>query len=95
MLQSAMARAHARAKDKMCYSLMANGKSLSHGLVGVNGTDQGCIWLVLCLEDVSALGGLAVTDFSHDTATEILTSLKLLRLVHRWVSMVLTLLTWH
>jgi HK97 family phage prohead protease len=73
MLQNAMARAHARAKDKMCL-FGDSGVSIS-GLVGVNGTDQG----VGLSTDVSALGGLAVTDFSHDTATEILTSLEVVK----------------
>jgi len=73
MLQSAMARAHARAKDKMCM-FGDNGVTIS-GLVGVNGTDQG----VGLSQDVSALGGLAVTDFSHNTAGEILTSLEVVK----------------
>ena len=57
MLQSAMARAHARAKDKMCL-FGDNGVTIS-GLVGVNGTDQG----VGLSADVSAEGGNVVTDF--------------------------------
>jgi len=73
MLQSAMARAHARAKDKMCM-FGDNGVSIS-GLVGVNGTDQG----VGLSQDVGALGGLAVTDFSHNNAAEILTSLEVVK----------------
>ena len=73
MLQSAMARAHARAKDKMCM-FGDNGVSIS-GLVGVNGTDQG----VGLSQDVSALGGLSVTDFSHDSAGEILTALEVVK----------------
>jgi len=73
MLQSAMARAHARAKDKMCM-FGDNGVSIS-GLVGVNGTDQG----VGLSQDVGALGGLAVTDFSHNNPAEILTSLEVVK----------------
>ena len=73
MLQNAMARAHARAKDKMC--LFGNSSPAISGLVGVNGTDQG----VGLSTDASALGGLAVTDFSHDTAGEILTSLEVVK----------------
>ena len=73
MLQSAMARAHARAKDKMCM-FGDNGVTIS-GLVGVNGTDQG----VGLSQDVGALGGLALTDFSHNNAGEILTSLEVVK----------------
>jgi hypothetical protein len=73
MLQSAMARAHARAKDKMCM-FGDNGAAIS-GFVGVNGTDQG----VGLSQDVSALGGLAVTDFSHNNPAEILTSLEVVK----------------
>ena len=73
MLQSAMARAHARAKDKMCM-FGDNGASIS-GFVGVNGTDQG----IGLSQDVSALGGLAVTDFSHNNPAEILTSLEVVK----------------
>ena len=74
MLQSAMARAHARAKDKMC--LFGNNSPSIAGLVGGDGTDGGT---GLVSENVSALGGLAVTDFSHDTAAEILTSLEVVK----------------
>jgi len=73
MLQNAMARAHARAKDKMC--LFGNTAPAISGLVGVNGTDQG----VGLSTDASALGGLAVTQFSHDAADEILTSLEVVK----------------
>jgi len=71
MIQSAMARAHARAKDKMC--LFGNSSPAISGLAGSNGTEQGGTPLA---QDVSALGGLAVTDFSHNTAGEILTALE-------------------
>ena len=58
MLQSAMARAHARAKDKMCL-LGDNGVSID-GLMGTNGTDQDTAGLAT---DVSAAGGNVVGDF--------------------------------
>lgn len=74
MLQSAMSRAHARAKDKMC--LFGNGTPSIAGLVGGDGTDGGSGFLS---QDVSALGGLATTDFSHDTATEILSSIEVVK----------------
>ena len=58
MLQSAMARAHARAKDKMC--LLGDGGVSIDGLMGTNGTDQDTAGLAT---DVSAAGGNAVGDF--------------------------------
>jgi hypothetical protein len=76
MLQSAMARAHARAKDKMC---MFGENNLINGLVGINGTDQGASAAGALSENVSALGGLAVTDFSHDATGEILTALEVVK----------------
>jgi len=73
MLQQAMARAHARAKDKMC--LFGNDDPSISGLVGADGTDQGAGLST----DASDLGGLAATDFSHDTSTEILTALEVVK----------------
>jgi len=58
MIQSAMARAHARAKDKMC--LFGNSSPAISGFCGTNGTDMDTAGLAT---DASALGGLAVTDF--------------------------------
>jgi HK97 family phage prohead protease len=72
MLQSAMARAHARAKDKMCL-FGDNGASIS-GLVGVNGTDQG----VGLSTDVSGLGGNAVGDFDISDA-DLLSSANIIK----------------
>ena len=57
LLQSAMARAHAKAKDAMC--LFGNNSPAISGLVGTNGTDQGAGLST----DASALGGNAVGDF--------------------------------
>ena len=76
MLQSAMARAHARAKDTMC---MFGADSLINGLVGINGADQGASEAGAFSQDVGALGGLALTDFSHNNAGEILTSLEVVK----------------
>ena len=76
MLQSAMARAHARAKDTMC---MFGADSLINGLVGINGADQGASEAGAFSQDVGALGGLALTDFSHNNAGEILTALEVVK----------------
>ena len=58
ILQSAMSRAHARAKDKMC--LLGNSTPSIAGLMGINGTDQDTDGLAT---DVSAAGGNVVGDF--------------------------------
>jgi HK97 family phage prohead protease/HK97 family phage major capsid protein len=73
MLQNAMARAHARAKDKMC--LFGNGTPSISGLVGGDGTDGGA---GLVSADVSAAGGLAVGDFDISD-NDLLTSANLIK----------------
>jgi len=72
MLQSAMARAHARAKDTMC--LFGNASPAISGLLGVNGTDQG----VGLSFDGSGAGGNAVTDFDISDV-DLLTSANIIK----------------
>jgi HK97 family phage prohead protease len=73
MLQNAMARAHARAKDKMC--LFGNGSPAIAGLVGGDGSDGGT---GLVSQDVSAAGGNAVGDFDISD-NDLLTSVNIIK----------------
>jgi HK97 family phage prohead protease/HK97 family phage major capsid protein len=73
MLQNAMARAHARAKDKMC--LFGNGSPAIAGLVGGDGSDGGT---GLVSQDVSAAGGNAVADFDISD-NDLLTSVNIIK----------------